>query len=136
MGLRVALATDIPRAVNFDGLPSIAVACAAACGCTLHGQALMKMRTRDAAASVGADKMTGSIEPDKRADMVIRTPTVPGVDVLWETAALSESKSINAVLVNGAFSVRDGELVNAEIRLIRERAVLSAQRVLNEIGFL
>lgn len=133
-GLRVAVATDIPRAVNFAALPSMAVGCAAACGSPLTAAALMRMRTRDAAASVGADGSLGSIEAGKRADIVVRRPAAPSVDVVWETAVLSDRGSVSAVIVDGKFSLRDGELVQVSSAIAAEKAVQSAERILRAIG--
>jgi 5-methylthioadenosine/S-adenosylhomocysteine deaminase len=122
-GARVAVATDIPRAVNFDALASLAVGCGTATGSALEPRHVLRMLTCDAAASVGAERETGSLEAGKSADIVVHRPLDLGVDPLWETAILGGRHQIDKVLVAGRTLVESGRLT-----VIDEGAIVAAAR--------
>jgi 5-methylthioadenosine/S-adenosylhomocysteine deaminase len=111
---RVAVSTDIPRVVNFDALAGMAIGCGAATGSPLGPRQVLRMLTLDAAASVGADQMTGSIEVGKSADIVVHRPLDLGVDPCWESVVLGGRHGIDKVLVAGRVLVDNGGLVCAD----------------------
>lgn len=136
-GVPVGIASDIPRAVSFAGLGSLAVGAAAAAGDPVTGREVLRMRTIGAAATVGADSFVGSIEPGKRADLVLRRPAASealGLDRFLETAAIAGTDSVDAVLVDGEVLVRNGHLVRADPARIAETARASARRIAARIG--
>ncbi|MGV6873957.1 amidohydrolase family protein [Pseudochelatococcus sp. B33] len=128
-GVKVALASDIPRTVNFDALGSMAAAGLAATGCTATGRDVLRMRTIGAAASVGAEREVGSLEVGKRADIVVRPPhagEMLGVDPMWEVAVLGLAVPPALVLTNGVPVFRDGSpirLDSADVHLDARRSV-------------
>jgi len=133
-GARVAAATDIPRVVNFDALASMAIGCGAATGSPLGPHQVLRMLTCDAAASVGADKMTGSIEVGKSADIVVHRPLELGVDACWESVVLGGRHGIDKVLVAGRSLVDNGRLTCADEGAIVETASRSITGLLSRIA--
>ena len=133
-GARVALATDIPRAANFDILASLAVGCGAATGSPLRSQQVLRMLTSDGAASVGAEQETGSLEVGKSADIVVHRPLDLGVDPVWETAILGGRDGIDKVLVAGRTLVDGGQLTAADASAIVAAARRSAAGLLRRSG--
>jgi 5-methylthioadenosine/S-adenosylhomocysteine deaminase len=133
-GARVAVATDIPRVVTFDALAGLTIGCAAATGSPLGPRQVLRMLTRDAAASVGAERMTGSIEVGKSADIVVHRPLDLGVDPVWESAVLAGRHSIEKVLVRGRTLVENGRLTCADDGAIVAAARRSITGLLSRTG--
>lgn len=136
-GSPVGLATDIPRLVNFDALGGLAVANAAALGAAITPRDVLRMRTVGAAATVGADSWVGSIEPGKRADLVIRSPEDPqslGAGPEWECAVLGLRVPPKAVVVDGEVVFRDGEPSRFEASGVVSAARRSVSQLLGRIG--
>lgn len=133
-GARVAIATDIPRVVNFDALAGMAIACGAATGSALSPRHVLRMLTCDAAASVGAERLTGSIEVGKSADIVVHRPLDLGVDACWETAVLGGRHGIDKVLVAGRALVDSGSLTCADDGAIVATAGRSITGLLSRTG--
>jgi cytosine/adenosine deaminase-related metal-dependent hydrolase len=136
-GAAVALATDIPRTVNFDALGTLATGAAAACGTPAQPHEILRMRTIAAAATIGAESELGSIELGKRADIVVRTPAASealGLDPAWETAILGCGTPPALVLVNGRAVLRDGVPVTVDPAEIAERARRSVRGLMQRIG--
>ncbi len=136
-GAAVALATDIPRTVNFDALGTLATGAAAACGTPAHPTEILRMRTIAAAATIGAERELGSIELGKRADIVVRAAAASealGLDHAWEAAILGCATPPALVLVNGRVVLRDGVPTAADPAEIAERARRSVRGLMQRIG--
>ncbi len=133
-GSAVALATDIPRAVEFDGIAGLAFGCAAVCGQALDARRLFAMRTRHAASSVGAGRLCGQVAIGLSADIVIEKPHDLAVDPAWEATVLSGRRTVRDVIVAGRRVFSDGECLAADGELIRAQAKASAQEILSRIG--
>lgn len=130
-GVPVALATDIPRVVDFDGIAGLAVGCAAACGEGLDPWRLLAMRTRHAAASVGADALCGRLAAGLSADIVIESPNELDICRSWEVAVLSGRRTVRDVIVAGRAVLRDGRFVTADVDRIRAAARRSAAGIMS-----
>lgn len=133
-GAAIALATDIPRVVNFDGIAGIALGCAAVCGQTVDPWQLLAMRTRHAAASVGAGDLTGKLAPAFSADIVVEKPHELDVSPVWETAILGGRRTVLHVFVAGRQVVSDGELNTVDVGDVREKARRVTHMLLDRIG--
>jgi cytosine/adenosine deaminase-related metal-dependent hydrolase len=133
-GAAIALATDIPRAVNFDGIAGVALGCAAACGQTVDPWQLLAMRTRHAAVSVGAGDVAGRLAPGFSADIVVERPHELDVLPVWESAILSGRGTVLHVFVAGRQVVSDGELNTVDVGGVREKARESTHALLCRIG--
>ena len=136
-GVPVGIASDIPRAVNFDGLGSIAFGAAAAAGQTANPREIMRMRTIGAAATIGASHEIGSLEVGKHADLVIRNTGNSedlALDRHQEIAVLGERSGVRSVIVNGRMLVEDGQFVGVDPSLVRFRARQSVEEIKGRIG--
>ncbi len=138
-GVAVGIGSDIPRAVRFDGLGTLALAAAAAAGEPIAPAALWRLRTIGAAASVGAERAVGSLEPGKRADIVIRAPGCAeafGFDHALELAALAGRGSVRTVLVNGRIVMQDDAVLRVDEAAVTARAHASARAIAGRIGLI
>ena len=136
-GAAVALATDIPRTVNFDAIGTLATGAAVASGTPAQPREILRMRTIAAAATVGADGELGSIEVGKRADLVVRAPTASealGLDPLWESAILGCGTAPALVLINGRVVLRDGVPLSVDPGAVAAQARRSVRGLLQRIG--
>src|SRR5262249_23454020 len=83
---------------------------------TLHQ--MMRMLTIDGARVVGIDRLTGSIEPGKRADLVVfdgtRLECTPAHDPASNLVYSMSPRSVRDVFVDGELLVRDGKLVRED----------------------
>lgn len=124
-GVKVGIASDIPRAVHFSALGSLAAVTAAATGLSASGPEILRMRTIGAAATVGAASRLGSLEVGKRADFVVRRPDVSenlGRDPALEFAVIADADTIDAVFVDGKCVVKRGEVLKADTLAVIARA--------------
>ena len=133
-GARVAVATDIPRVMNFDALAGMAIGCGAATGSPLSPRQVLRMLTCDAAASVGAERMMGSIEVGKSADIVVHRPLDLGVDPVWESSVFGGGQGIDRVLVAGRTLVENGHLTGADAAAIVAAVRRSIAGLLSRTG--
>ena len=100
---------------------------------------ILEMKTIRAAKAAGIDAITGSIEPGKRADLVIRgqnDPNVwPGVNVPYHLALLSSAGSVDTVIVNGEIVLRHGHSTRVDEGVVYAEAKASVQRRLKRLDF-
>jgi 5-methylthioadenosine/S-adenosylhomocysteine deaminase len=90
-------------------------------------QKALDMATVDAASALGASKSLGSIEPGKRADLVIVDCHTPGMTPTTRENAVqnlvyaSPSRAVRDTIVDGKFVIKGGVFVRVD-----EAKVLSA----------
>lgn len=94
---------------------------------------VFRMATIDNARAVGMDRLIGSVEPGKRADLVVLdyrppTPLTPE-NVLAHLVTFCSGSRVRDVVVDGRIVVRGGELLTADEAEIRERAREEARRL-------
>ena len=136
-GVIVGIGSDIPRIVEFDGLGTLTQCSATASGQPLTPREILRMRTIGAAATVGAETETGSLEVGKRADFVLRSPGSSvsfGFDPALELAVIGGRQTVCAVFVNGRNVVRNGQIVQLDEAEIVSSAHHSAREVAKRIG--
>lgn len=105
-GVCVALGTD----GSFDGTPGDTMQAAHFAAQTyadpISAEALLEMQTVNAAAAAGLDSDLGSLEPSKRADVVVRSARVaeahPDNNPVHALALRMGAGSVDTALVNGA----------------------------------
>ncbi len=82
------------------------------CDDPLSPSALLEMQTINAAASAGLQAELGSLEPGKRADVVVRSPraagSYPANNPVHLLALTLGAGSVDSVLVNGKVVLRNG----------------------------
>jgi 5-methylthioadenosine/S-adenosylhomocysteine deaminase len=92
---------------------------------------MVRMLTIDGARVLGIDPLVGSIEPGKRADLVVfdttRLECTPAHDPASNLLYSMSPRSVRDVLVDGELLVRDGKLVrDDEAALARRHRRLGA----------
>lgn len=136
-GAAVAVATDIPRNLNFDALGSLAVCNAAALGVPVNADELLRMRTIGAAKSVGAGDFVGSLEIGKRADLVVREPASSealGLDPYAETAVVGITRPPALTVINGKIVLRHGQPLGIDAEAAALLARASVKGLLTRTG--
>jgi len=125
-GVAVGLGTDSPASGGLYDLRAEARACAlvqaAAPGGPPSPEELLRMVTIGGARALGLEALVGSIEPGKRADLVVVRPAAgaePGDPVL---AALDPAASLEAALVDGEPLLWRGSPVRVDAGEVRARA--------------
>ena len=89
------------------------------------------MATRDGARTLGLEAEIGSIEPGKRADLVLLRPaqvhTAPDLDPYSTVVYAARASDVRATWVDGAALVRDGALVREDEPALVEQARQAAR---------
>ena len=136
-GVRVSLGAD----GAFDSTPGdtmqTAHFAAQSYGDPLSPGALLEMQTINAAAAAGLDTELGSLEPGKRADVVVRSARVPeaspGNNPIHQLALTMGGGSVDTVLVNGEVVFSDGQSTRVDeatcYRAVSDSVVARAQRL-------
>jgi cytosine/adenosine deaminase-related metal-dependent hydrolase len=93
----------------------------------------LEMATIAAARAIGMESQLGSLEPGKRADVVIRTGDRPEAnphsDVIQNLVFSSGSKNISTVIVDGRVVVEDGRAALVDEHWVYAEAQAAADRV-------
>jgi len=141
-GVRLGLGTDGAASNNeLDLLAEVQLAALLHKGVRLDPLAVpalaaLEMATIGGARALRLDHLVGSLEPGKRADVVIveldEDNLVPLYDVVSHLAYAVEAADVRTVLVDGRLVVRDGSLVTADEAEIRRQV----RAVAREIGSL
>jgi 5-methylthioadenosine/S-adenosylhomocysteine deaminase len=102
----------------------------------IPAQKALDMATIDAAKCVGAEKDLGSLEPGKKADLVILDCSIPAmVPTTAENAVAnlvyaSPSHAVRHTIVDGKFVLRDRKFVNLDEGALLRKASESAAQLL------
>lgn len=98
----------------------------------------LEMATIEGARALGLDDAIGSIEPGKRADLVVvdlRRPWLaPALNVVAALVSSCTGRDVRDVFVDGRTVVRDGKLVTADERALTARAIEAASRCAARAG--
>jgi len=102
----------------------------------LPAQKCLDMATVDAAKCIGADKELGSIEPGKKADLIILDCEVPSMvptrpdNVVANLVYASPSHAVRDSIVDGKFVLRDRKIVNLDETKFLKKAEAAADQLL------
>jgi 5-methylthioadenosine/S-adenosylhomocysteine deaminase len=102
----------------------------------LPAQKCLDMATVDAAKCIGADKELGSIEPGKKADLIILDCAVPSMvptrpdNVVANLVYASPSHAVRDSIIDGEFVLRDRKIVNLDEKKFLEKADVAADQLL------
>jgi 5-methylthioadenosine/S-adenosylhomocysteine deaminase len=106
-------------------------------GAYLSSEQLLEMQTVGGARAVGLGERIGSLEPGKRADLVIRTEELPeaqpGIDRVRAALLISRSKSVDTVVIDGEIVVRGGRLTRLDEGVAYELARRTTERLSQEL---
>jgi 5-methylthioadenosine/S-adenosylhomocysteine deaminase len=138
-GANVTLGLDVSKAASF-GSNQIFVnyLLARDQGDYVSPEDLLRMHTINGARALMLEDRIGSIEPGKRADLVIRTNAVPEANPLHNLVRqhliVAGSKSIDTVLVDGRIVVRGGRSTLVDEAVIYDVANRAAGRMRQRAG--
>jgi 5-methylthioadenosine/S-adenosylhomocysteine deaminase len=137
-GVNVALGTDSARQSTVGDAPFLALHLAAEVGQPIVSEDVIEMVTLGGARAAGLDRLIGSLEPGKRADIVVRRGDLvelgPGTDLAHQLVAIGHGATADTVLVNGRVVLRGGRstVVGEEAVIAEARA--SAVRMARRLG--
>ena len=138
LGVNLALGVDVAKIWTFGELARIAYLVARQGGDYLSSESLLAMETIGGARALGLEAMAGSLEPGKRADLVIRTDelaeAVPNFNVVVQLIMLSQARSIDTVICDGEVLFRHGHLTRLDERVVHEMGRASARRLAARLG--
>jgi cytosine/adenosine deaminase-related metal-dependent hydrolase len=100
--------------------------------------AIIEMQTIEAARAAGLEQEIGSIEPGKRADIVIRDThspeTYPAVNPVHQLALTSRSGTVDSVIIDGRIVYRCGRSTLVDEDALLAEAQASVKRRLTRLG--
>jgi 5-methylthioadenosine/S-adenosylhomocysteine deaminase len=137
-GVPVAFMTDAAKVWSFGEMAWVGYLVARMGGGFIPADSIFEIQTLGGARAVGLSDRIGSLEPGKRADLVIRTDELPeanpGMEPLRELVLVSRSKSVDTVIVDGEIVVKNGRLVRLDEGVVYDLARASARRLSDRLG--
>jgi cytosine/adenosine deaminase-related metal-dependent hydrolase len=137
-GAPVALGTDSARQSSAGDAAFLAFLLSAEAGQTLGAEEVLEMQTLGGARAAGLDGIIGSLEPGKRADIVVRSAGFaemgPSIDPAHQLIAVGHGATADTVLVNGIVVLRDGRPTRVDEGPVIAEARASAQRTATRLG--
>ena len=138
LGVPVALGTDSARQSSSGDSGFLALHLAAEAGYAMVSEEVVEMYTLGGARAAGLQNIIGSIEPGKRADIVLRASgsaeSWPGVDQVHQLICVGHGPTADTVLVNGRIVLRGSRSTLVDEGAIFAEARASAQRVSERLG--
>jgi 5-methylthioadenosine/S-adenosylhomocysteine deaminase len=102
---------------------------------TLPARRALRLATIDGARALGLDGITGSIEPGKRADLVVvrldGAHAEPGGDVFSRLVYACSARDVRHVLIDGQRVVKDGIHQTLDAERVKAHARAQARRLAN-----
>jgi 5-methylthioadenosine/S-adenosylhomocysteine deaminase len=137
-GASVALGTDSARQSTVGDAPFLALNLAAEVGQPIVAEDVIEMVTLGGARAAGLDRLIGSLEPGKRADIVIRrtdaAELAPGIDPAHQLVTVGHGPTADTVLVNGRVVLRGGRSTLVDEGAVVAAARASAERMAQRLG--
>jgi cytosine/adenosine deaminase-related metal-dependent hydrolase len=143
-GANVALGSDSPNWSNdFDLWRQANLAVMAARDVHMDRTFLiaedgLHMATRGGARAVGLEDRIGSLEPGKRADLVIHTldrpEMVPSTNMIRNLFYASRSKSVHTVIIDGRVILEEGRFTGLDERAIYAEVRAASRSLLARMG--
>jgi 5-methylthioadenosine/S-adenosylhomocysteine deaminase len=138
-GVNVTFGVDAAKVWTFGDLELIGYLVARQNGQYLSTEKILEMRTLGGARAVGLERMIGSLEPGKRADVVVRSAvlpeSVPGVNAVQEFLLGGQASTVDTVLVDGQIVWRGGQPTRVDLGAVTAAGRSSARRVLQRAGY-
>ena len=133
-GLNVGFGLDVNKTWVFGQNTLLAYNIAREEGHVLYPNDLLKIQTINGARALKADHMIGSIEPGKRADIVIRSLSdpwnFPVHHVERDITLYSLTRNVDTVLVDGRIVIKNGRHTMIDEEVVYQRAQKAAETLL------
>ena len=136
-GVNVTLGSDSARNSTIGDEPLAAHLVAANAGYRLSPEAILEMQTANAARAAGLGGLTGSLEPGKRADIVVSFPAAeayPAASPVQQIALTHRAGHARTVVVNGEVVIDDGRSTRVDEREVFTKANASIFRRIERLG--
>ncbi len=137
-GINVALGTDGALECTIGDAALSAFHLAAGTRTPVTAAMLLEMQTVNAARTALLADALGSLEPGKRADLVIRSSTAaetgPAVNPVHQLALTSRAGTVDTVLVNGEVVFHGGRSTRLDEAEVRAEARRSVERRMARLG--
>lgn len=105
---------------------------------SLTAEKALEMATVDAAKALGMEKEIGSLEPGKKADIILidlLTPEMtPSVSIVSNLVYTAKGSTVDTVIVDGKIVVKDKVLVTLDEKGIIYKANAATRRMINATG--
>jgi cytosine/adenosine deaminase-related metal-dependent hydrolase len=138
LGVGVALGTDVGKFWAYGEQGWLGFLLAREWGGSFPAEVVLEMATVGGARAIGQSGTLGSLEPGKKADLVIRSTeppeAQPGVNPIRDLALVVRSKGVDTVVVDGRIVMRHGRLVLIDEGAVYEVARESARRLAERAG--
>jgi cytosine/adenosine deaminase-related metal-dependent hydrolase len=133
LGVNISLGTDVGKFWAYGEQGWLAYLLAREWGRPFPVGAVLEMATVAAAKATGHAATLGSLEPGRKADIVIRSAdppeAQPGMNPARDLALIMRSKGVDTVIVDGRIVMRHGRLVLIDEHSAYDAARASARRL-------
>jgi cytosine/adenosine deaminase-related metal-dependent hydrolase len=137
-GVNVALGTDSARQSSAGDAGFLALQLAGGAGYRTVSEDVFEMMTLGGAKAAGLGKLIGSLEPGKRADIVIRSidsaEMMPSIDPAHQLVTVGHGPTADIVFVNGRVVLRDGRTALIDQSKIFAQAKKSVRKIIDRLG--
>ena len=137
-GVNVALGTDSARQSSAGDAGFLALQLAGGAGHAMVSEDIFEMMTVGGARAAGLQHLIGSLEPGKRADIVIRSThaaeLMPSIDPVHQLVTVGHGANADTVLVNGRIVLREGHATLVDEADVFAKAQASVHRIINRLG--
>ena len=105
----------------------------------LTAEKILEMATIEGARAIGMGDRIGSLEPGKKADILmldLRDVTMtPNMSCISNIVYAADTSAVDAVMVNGKFTLRDKNFVRVDEHRVYEKANQTLRRLVDQSGF-
>ena len=137
-GVNVALGTDSARQSSAGDAGFLALQLAGGAGHAMVSEDIFEMMTVGGARAAGLQHLIGSLEPGKRADIVIRSThaaeLMPSIDPVHQLVTVAHGANADTVLVNGRIVLREGRATLVDEVDVFAKAQASVHRIISRLG--
>lgn len=137
-GVNVALGTDSARSSSSGDAGFLALQLAGGAGYKTVSEDIFEMMTIGGAQAAGLQKLIGSLEAGKRADIVIRSTNaaelMPSIDPAHQLVTVGHGPNADTVLVNGRIVMRGGRATLVDEEAVFAKARESVRQIIARLG--
>jgi|SRR5579862_128047 len=137
-GVNIALGTDSARQSSAGDAGFLALQLAGGAGYRTFSEDVFEMMTLGGARAAGLQDLIGSLEPGKRADIVIRSidsaEMMPSIDPAHQLVTIGHGPTADIVFVNGRVVLRDGRTTIIDQSIIFAQAQKSVRKIIDRLG--
>jgi 5-methylthioadenosine/S-adenosylhomocysteine deaminase len=137
-GVPVGLGTDSARQSSAGDAGFLALQLSGEISAPTVAEDILEMLTIGSARAAGLQDLVGSLQPGKRADIVIRSARVaelmPAIDPAHQLVAVGHGATADTVLVNGRLVLRDGRPTQVDEANVFARVRRSVTNLVERLG--